>query len=143
MIKDVLIKAFATKQFDDSITFDFSILDNKHCVFRFVFASTFFNIFLLQSNCVITIVNTISSFVTLENRFSLVRSKEVHDIFTHDLLARTHSEHFRRDDESHSLFETKRFKEEEQCYDPSSLQLIYTLQNNLQHITQLFACSTT
>jgi len=72
MIKDVLIKAFATKQFDDSITFDFSILDNKHYVFRFVFASTFFSIFLLRSNRIIIIINTILFFVTLENRFFLV-----------------------------------------------------------------------
>jgi len=47
MIKDVLIKAFAIEQFDNFITFDFFILNNKYCVFRFVFASTFFSIFLL------------------------------------------------------------------------------------------------
>jgi len=47
MIEDILIKAFATKQFDDFVTFDFFILNNKYYVFRFVFASTFFNIFLL------------------------------------------------------------------------------------------------
>jgi len=100
MIEDAPIRAFATRQFDDSITFDSFILDNKHCVFRFVFASTFFSIFLLRSNRVITIVNTTSFFVTLENRSFLVRFKEVHDIFTHDLLARTHFEHFKQDDES-------------------------------------------
>jgi len=95
MARDVLIKAFATRQFGDSITFDFSILNNKHYVFRFVFASTFFNIFLLRSNRVITIVNMVSFFVTLKNRFFLIRFKEAHDIFTHDLFVRTHFEHFK------------------------------------------------
>jgi len=47
MIKDVLIKTFAIKQFDDFITFNFFILNNKYCVFRFIFALTFFSIFLL------------------------------------------------------------------------------------------------
>jgi len=72
MIKDVLIKAFATRQFDDFVTSNFFILNNKHYVFRFVFALIFFNIFLLRSNCVIIIINMISFFVTLENRFSLM-----------------------------------------------------------------------
>ncbi len=72
MIKDALIKAFATKQFDNFVTFNFFILNNKHYVFRFAFASTFFNIFLLRSNRVIMIANMISFFVTLKNRFSLV-----------------------------------------------------------------------
>jgi len=72
MIKDVLIRVFATKQFNDLITFNFFILDNRYCVFRFAFASTFFNIFLLRSNRIITIINTISFFITLKNRFSLV-----------------------------------------------------------------------
>ncbi len=100
MTRDVLIKVFATKQFDDLITFNFFILDNKHYVFRFVFVSTFFNIFLLRSNRVITIANTISFFITLENRSFLIRFKKAYDIFTHDLFARTHFEHFKRDDES-------------------------------------------
>jgi len=72
MTKDALIKAFITKQFDDLITFNFFILNNKHYVFRFIFALTFFSIFLLQSNRIITIVNTILFFVTLKNRFFLV-----------------------------------------------------------------------
>jgi len=100
MIEDASIRAFAIEQFGDSMTFNFFILNNKHYVFRFAFASTFFNIFLLRSNRVITIANTTSFFATLEDRSSLVRSKEAHDIFTHDLFARTHFEHFRRDDES-------------------------------------------
>ncbi len=95
MIKDVLIKAFATRQFDDLITFNFFILNNKHCVFRFVFALIFFNIFLLRSNRIIIIVNTISFFATLENRFSLIRFKKVYDIFTYNLFAQTHFEHFK------------------------------------------------
>jgi len=100
MIRDVLIRAFAAKQFGDSMAFDSSILNNKHCVFRFAFASIFFSIFLLRSNRVITIANTISFFATLENRSSLVRFKKTHDIFTHDLFARTHSKHFKRNNES-------------------------------------------
>ncbi len=71
MIKDVLIKAFATRQFDNLITFDFFILDSRHYVFRFVFALIFFNIFLLRSNRIITIINTILFFITLKNRFFL------------------------------------------------------------------------
>jgi len=100
MIKDILIKAFAIKQFDNSITFNFFILNNRHCVFRFVFALIFFNIFLLRSNCIITNVNTISFFITLENKFSLVRFKKTHDIFIYDLFAQTHFEHFKRNNES-------------------------------------------
>ncbi len=100
MTRDVLIKAFVAKQFDDLVTFDSFILDSKYCVFRFVFASTFFNIFLLRSNCVITIVNTILFFITLENRSSLIQFKKIHDIFIHDLFAQTHFKHFRQDDES-------------------------------------------
>jgi len=95
MTKDASIRAFVVEQFGDSITFDFFILDNRHCVFRFAFVSTFFNIFLLRSNRVIIIVNTISFFVILKNRFFLVRFKEVHNIFTHDLFAQTHLEHFK------------------------------------------------
>ncbi len=95
MIKDVLTRAFATKQFGDSITFNFFILDNRHYVFRFAFASTFFNIFLLRSNRIIMIANTISFFVILKNRFFLVRFKEAHDIFIYNLFAQTHFEHFK------------------------------------------------
>ncbi len=95
MTKDILIKAFATKQFDDFVTFNFFILNNKHCVFRFVFALIFFSIFLLRSNRVIIIVNTISFFVTLENKFSLIRFKKTYDIFTHNLFVRTHFKHFK------------------------------------------------
>jgi len=72
MIKDILIKAFVAKQFSDLITFNFFILDNKYYVFRFVFASIFFNIFLLRSNRIITIINTISFFATLKNKFFLI-----------------------------------------------------------------------
>ncbi len=72
MIKDILIKAFAIKQFNNSITFNFFILDNKHYVFRFVFTLIFFNIFLLRSNCIIIIINIILFFITLENRFFLI-----------------------------------------------------------------------
>jgi len=72
MTKDALIKAFATKQFDNSITFDFFILNNKHYVFRFVFALIFFSIFLLRSNRIIMIVNTILFFITLKNKSFLI-----------------------------------------------------------------------
>jgi len=100
MAEDALIRAFAAKQLKDSATFDFFISNKKHCVFRFAFASTFFNIFLFRSNRVITIVNTASFLVIFENRSFLIRFSEVHDMLTHALLARTHFEHFRRDDES-------------------------------------------
>jgi len=72
IVEDILIKIFATKQFDNSIVFDFSILDNKYCIFCFIFVLIFFNIFLLQSNYIITIVNTILFFIILKNRFSLI-----------------------------------------------------------------------
>jgi len=95
MIKNILIKAFAIRQFDDSITFNFFILNNKYYVFRFVFASIFFNIFLLRSNRVITIINMISFFITLENKSFLIQFKEIHNIFIYDLFAQTHFEHFK------------------------------------------------
>jgi len=72
MIKDVLIKAFATKQFDNFVTFNFFILNNKHCVFRFIFVLIFFNIFLLRSNRIIIIINIILFFIILKNRFFLI-----------------------------------------------------------------------
>jgi len=100
MAKDASIKAFATRQSRDSTTFDSFISNKRHCVFRFAFASTFFNIFLFRSSRVITIVNTASFLATFEDRSSLVRFSEIHDMLTHALLARTHSKHFRRDDES-------------------------------------------
>ncbi len=100
MARDASIKAFATKQLEDFATFDFFISNKRHCVFRFAFASTSFNIFLFRSSRVITIVNIASSLATFENKFSLMRFSEIHDMLTHALLARTHFEHFRRDDES-------------------------------------------
>jgi len=100
MIGDASIRAFATRQSRDSATFDSFISNKRHCVFRFAFASTSFNIFLFRSSCVITIANTASSLATFEDRSSLVRFSEIHDMLTHALLARTHFEHFKRDDES-------------------------------------------
>jgi len=95
IIKDILIRAFATRQFDNSIKFNFFILDNKYCVFRFIFVLIFFNIFLLQSNRIITIANIILFFIILENKFSLIRFKKIYNIFIHNLFARTHFEHFK------------------------------------------------
>jgi hypothetical protein len=100
MAEDASIRAFAAKQLEDSATFDFFISDKRHCVFRFAFASTFFNIFLFRSSRVITIANTASFLAIFENRSFLIRFSETHDVLTHALLARTHFEHFRRDDES-------------------------------------------
>jgi len=100
MTEDASIRVFATKQLEDSATFDFFISNKRHCVFRFAFASTFFSIFLFRSSRVITIVNTASFLAIFENRSSLIRFSEIHDMLTHALLARTHFEHFRRDDKS-------------------------------------------
>jgi hypothetical protein len=58
MAEDASIRAFATKQSEDSATFNFFTPNKRHCVFRFAFASTFFSIFLFRSSRVITIVNT-------------------------------------------------------------------------------------
>jgi len=100
MIEDAPIRAFATRQSKDSATFDFSTLDKRHCVFRFAFASTSFNIFLFRSSRVITIASTTSFLAIFEDKSSLIRSSEIHDMLTHALLARTHFEHFIQDDES-------------------------------------------
>jgi len=94
--ENVSIRVFATEQFDNSIIFDFSISDNKYCIFCFVFVLTFFSIFLLQSNCVITIVNTILFSVTLENRSFLIQFKKIYNIFIHSLSAQIYFEYFRQ-----------------------------------------------
>jgi hypothetical protein len=99
MTENALIRTFAAKQLKDSATFNFFTSDKRHCVFRFAFASTFFNIFLFRSSRVITIANTASFLAIFEDRSSLIRFSEIHDMLTHALLARTHFEHFRRDDE--------------------------------------------
>jgi len=100
MAEDASIRAFATEQLEDSATFDFFTSNKRHCVFRFAFASTFFNIFLFCSSRVITIANTASFLAIFEDRSFLIRFSETHDMLTHALLARTHFKHFRRDDES-------------------------------------------
>ena len=99
-IKNNSTKAFATKQLKDSRVFDFFILNNRHCVFRFVFASIFFRIFLFRSNRIIIVASKASSSIILTKRSFLLRSRKDQDMFTHDLFARTHFEHFKRDDES-------------------------------------------
>jgi hypothetical protein len=99
MAEDASIRAFAAEQSEDSATFDFFTSNKRHCVFRFAFASTFFSIFLFRSSRVITIANTASFLTIFEDRFFLIRFSEIHDMLTHALLARTHFEHFRRDDE--------------------------------------------
>jgi len=91
-------RAFTAKQLKDFETFDSFILDNRHCVFRFVFALIFFRIFLFRSNRIITIVNTASA-ILAERSFLLWLRKD-QDMFTHDLLARTHFKHFKRDEKS-------------------------------------------
>ncbi len=100
MTEDASIRAFAAEQLKDSVTFDFFTSNKRHCVFRFAFALIFFSIFLFRNNRVITIVNTASFLAIFENKSSLIRFSEIHDMLTHALLARTHFEHFRRDDES-------------------------------------------
>ncbi len=72
IIKNTLIRVFVAKQFNNSIVFDFFILNNKYYIFCFVFVLISFSIFLLQSNCVITIVNTILFSIILENRPFLI-----------------------------------------------------------------------
>ncbi len=98
--KDDSTRAFVTKQLKNLEAFDFFILDNKHCVFHFVFASIFFRIFLFRSNRIITIVNKASSLTILTKRFSLLWLRKDQDMFTHNLFARTHFEHFKRDKKS-------------------------------------------
>ncbi len=93
--ENVSIRVFATEQFGNSIVFDFFILDSKYCIFCFVFVLIFFSIFLLQSNCVITVVNIILFSVILENRSSLIQFKKIYNIFIHNLFARTYFEYFR------------------------------------------------
>jgi len=95
IVEDISIRVFATEQFDNSIVFDFFILDSKYYVFCFAFVLIFFNIFLLQSNRVITIVNTNLFFVILENRSFLIQFKKIYNIFIYDLLAQIYFEHFR------------------------------------------------
>jgi len=96
IIEKVLIRIFAAEQFDNSIVFDFFISNSKYCIFCFVFVLTFFSIFLLQSNRVITIVNTILFFVILENKSFLIQFKKIYNIFIYSLFARTYFEHFRQ-----------------------------------------------
>jgi len=98
--RDDSTRTFATRQLKDSRAFDFFILDKRHCVFRFAFALIFFRIFLFQSNRIMTIVSKASSLAILTKRSFLLWSRKDHDIFTHDLLARTHFEHFKRDEKS-------------------------------------------
>jgi hypothetical protein len=98
--KDDSTRAFATKQLKDFETFNFFILDNRYCVFRFVFALIFFRTFLFRSNRIITIVSTASSLAILTERSSLLWSRKNQDMFTHDLFARTHFEYFKRDEKS-------------------------------------------
>jgi hypothetical protein len=99
-IKDDLTRAFATKQLKNSKAFDFFILNNRHCVFRFVFASIFFMIFLFRSNRIMTIVSKALSLAILTKKSSLLWLRKDQDMFTHDLFARTHFEHFKRDKKS-------------------------------------------
>jgi len=99
-IKDDSTRAFAAKQLKNSKAFNFFILDNRHCVFRFVFALIFFRIFLFRSNRVITIVSRASFLTILTKRSFLLWSRKDQDMFMHDLLARTHFEHFKWDEKS-------------------------------------------
>jgi len=96
IVENILIKIFATKQFDNSIIFNFFILDNKYCIFCFVFVLIFFSIFLLQNNCIITIVNTILFFAILENRSFLIQFKKSYNIFIYNLFAQIYFEYFRQ-----------------------------------------------
>ena len=100
MTRDASIKAFATRQSRDFATFDFFISNKRHYVFRFAFALTFFSIFLFRSNRIITIVNTTSFLAIFENKSFLIRFSEIYDMLTHALLARTHFEHFKRNNKS-------------------------------------------
>ena len=100
IVEKISIRVFAAEQFNNSVIFDFFISDSKYCVFCFVFALISFSIFLLQNNCVITIVNTILFSVTLENKFFLIQFKKIYNIFIYSLLAQTYSEHFRQNNKS-------------------------------------------
>ncbi len=111
-IENDLTRAFATKQLKDSRTFDSFILNNKHCVFCFVFASIFFKIFLFRSNRVITIVNKASSSTILTKRSFLLWLRKNQDMFMYNLFARTHFEHFKRDDESFMAIQERSKREQ-------------------------------
>ncbi len=100
IIENTLIRVFAAEQFDNSIIFDFFISNSRYCIFCFVFVLTFFSIFLLQSNCIIIVVNIILFSVILENRSSLIQFKKIYNIFIYNLFARTYFEHFRQNNKS-------------------------------------------
>ncbi len=95
IVENILIRVFAAEQFDNSVIFDFSILNSKYCIFCFVFVLTSFSIFLLQNNCVITIVNTVLFSIILENRSFLIQFKKIYNIFIYSLFARIYFEYFR------------------------------------------------
>ena len=89
IIKNNFTKAFIIKQLSNFKYLVSFISNIKHWIFRFIFASTFFKIFLLRNNLVITIVNIF---------FFLMRFKNDQNMFTHDFSTRTHFEHFNRDE---------------------------------------------
>ncbi len=65
-------RAFAAGQLKNLGASDSFIPDNRHCVFRFAFASIFFKIFLFRSNRVMTIVSRALSSAILTKRSSLL-----------------------------------------------------------------------
>ncbi len=100
IVEKISIRVFAAEQFNNSVIFDFSISNSKYCVFRFVFVLTSFSIFLLQNNCIITIVNTVLFSIILENKSFLIQFKIIYNIFIHNLLAQTYFEYFKQNNKS-------------------------------------------
>ncbi len=100
IVENILIKIFAAEQYNNSKIFDFFISDSRYCVFCFVFILISFSIFLLQNNCVITIVNTILFSTILENRSFLIQFKKIYNIFIYSLFAQIYSEYFRQNNKS-------------------------------------------
>jgi len=93
--RDNSTRAFAIEQLKNSRIFDSFILDNKHCVFRFALASIFFKIFLFRSNQIITIASKALSSMILTKKSFLLWSRKDQDMFTYNLFAQTHFEHFK------------------------------------------------
>jgi len=66
------MRALIIRQLKDSKAFNSFILNNRHYVFRFTFASIFFKIFLFRSNQIMTIANKTLSLAILTKRSFLL-----------------------------------------------------------------------
>ena len=94
MIENKLTNVSTTKQLLKIETFVSFNFERKHCVFFFVLAFIFFNIFLFRKRRTIIVVKNFSLSSIFENKSSRVLFKNCHDILTQKRFARTHSKHF-------------------------------------------------